>query len=290
MGRFLAWRGAGSLAEVETLDIRRYLETLAVERRVSASTQNQAFSALLYFFEQGLHRPLGDLKGTLRAAPNRRLFVVLSREEVTRLLAALAGTFNLMARLLYGTGMRLMECCRLRVKDIDFERGQIVIHEGKGNKDRVVMLPQKLASPLEQHLARVKLLFDADRRAGLPGVYLPGALEAKYPNAGKEWIWYWVFPAKNLSVDPRSQVRRRHHVHENGLQKAVQSAKRLAGIPKRIGCHTLRHCFATHLLEAGADIRTVQELLGHESVETTMIYLHLMQKPGYGVRSPLDQE
>jgi integron integrase len=288
VGRFLAWRGPESLAALTTADVRQFLEMLAVGRRVTASTQNQAFSALLYFFEQVLRQELGDLKGTLRARRGERLPVVLGREEVRGLLAGMEGTFGLMARLLYGTGMRLMEGCRLRVKDIDFARGQILVREAKGDKDRVVMLPERLAGPLEAHLQRVRLLHEADRAAGLPGVALPHALEVKYPRAGEEWAWYWVFPAKGLSHDPRSGVRRRHHVHENGLQKAVKSAARLAGLVKPVGCHTLRHSFATHLLEAGNDIRSVQTLLGHVRLDTTMIYTHVMARPGMGVRSPLD--
>lgn len=290
VGRFLEWRGEGTdPAVAETAEVRRYLEHLAVEREVSASTQNQAFSALLFYFEHVLERPLGDLRGTLRARPSRRLPVVLSEAEVERLLAVLEGTFALMVRLMYGTGLRLMECCRLRVKDVDFGRGQVTIHGAKGDKDRVVMLPEQLRTGLEGHLRRVQVLYEADRREGLPGVWLPGALAQKYPNAAVEWAWQWVFPSRMLSVDPRTGVRRRHHVHENGLQKAVKEAARLAGIEKPVSCHTLRHTFATHLLEAGVDIRTVQELLGHTRLDTTMIYTHVMTRPGIGVQSPLDR-
>jgi integron integrase len=193
-----------------------------------------------------------------------------------------------MMSVLYGTGMRLMECLRLRVKEVDFERGTIMIRAGKGNKDRTVMLPGKLLEPLQAHFVRLHALYEEDRKAGLPGVGLPGALEIKYPRAGLEWGWQWVFPANNPGIDPRSGIRRRHHLHENALQKAVKTATVSAGITKPVSCHVFRHSFATHLLENGTDIRTVQDLLGHNFLETTQIYTHVMQKPGLGVRSPLD--
>jgi len=240
VGRFAAWRGGSDPVEADTADVRRFLEHLAVERHISASTQNQAFSALLFFFERVLERPLGDLRGTLRARRGTRLPVVLSRDELVRLLARLNGTFHLMASLMYGTGLRLMECCRLRVKDVDFERGQIIVREGKGDKDRVVMLPARLEGPLREHLDRVRLVFEADRRAGLNGVWLPDALAAKYPQAGIEWPWQWVFPSRHLSEDPRGGVGRRHHVHENAVQKAIKAAGFFAGIEKPVHCHCLR--------------------------------------------------
>jgi integron integrase len=193
-----------------------------------------------------------------------------------------------MIRLMYGSGLRLMECLQLRIKEVDFDRNTILVRAGKGNKDRTVMLPEMLKEPLQGHVARLKGLFSADREAGVPGVWLPDALNVKYPNAGKEWGWQWVFPSKQLGVDPRTLVRRRHHLHENAMQKAMKDAVIAAGLAKPAGCHTLRHSFATHLLESGVDIRTVQELLGHSFVETTQIYTHVMQKPGLGVRSPLD--
>jgi integron integrase len=286
--RFLKYHSATEPESLGETEIREFLEYLAVARNVSASTQNQAFSALLFLYESALERPLGDLRGTVRARRGARLPVVLSREEVQRLLRGMEGTLGLIARLLYGTGMRLLEGLRLRVKDVDFARGLITVREGKGDKDRTVMLPEALRELLRVHLERVRLLWEADRAGGQPGVALPGALEQKYPEAGKEWVWMWVFPAKRLARDPRSGVERRHHAHETAVQRAVKAAARLAQMQKPVGCHSLRHSFATHLLERGTDIRTVQELLGHKSLETTQIYTHVMQKPGIGVRSPLD--
>jgi integron integrase len=289
VGRFLNWlEGAGvALEESGEGEVRAFLEDLAVGRGVAASTQNQAFSALLFFFGEVLKRPLGKVDA-LRAKRTTRLPVVLSREEVRRLLGGLEGTMSLIGRLLYGTGMRMMEAIRLRVKDVDFDRQQVIVREGKGSKDRVVMLPETLRDPLREHLERVRILFNEDRAAGLPGVWLPGAYGVKDPKAGERWEWQWVFPSKSVGKDPRSELRRRHHVHDNGVGKALGVAVRRAGIAKKITAHTLRHSFATHLLEGGADIRTVQELLGHSDVSTTMIYTHVLSRPGVGVRSPLD--
>lgn len=274
---------------------RSFLEDLALRRNVSAGTQNQAFSALLFLYTQVLRERFEGMETTLRAAQRRRLPAVLSRGEARRLLDSMDGTAGLMARLLYGAGLRLMECVRLRVKDVDFERGQIFVREGKGGKDRVVMLPESLAGALREHVARVKILFEEDRKAGVQGVYLPHALGVKYPNAGRELGWQWLFPSKSLSADPRAEgaegapVMRRHHVSAEGLQRAVRDAGRKAGLEKAASCHALRHSFATHMLESGADIRTVQELLGHASVETTMIYTHVMRRKGVaGAVSPLD--
>lgn len=286
--RYLRFHGGAAPGAMAESEVREFLEYLAVARNVSASTQNQALSALLFLYGTVLEQPLGNLKETVRARRPQRLPVVLSRAEVQRLLDVMEGTLGLIARLLYGTGLRLMEGLRLRVKDLDFDRGQIVVREGKGDKDRIVMLPGALREPLKVHLARVRVLWESDRAAGLPGVWMPDALDRKYPEAGKEWAWMWAFPAKRLAVDPRSGILRRHHAHETAVQRAVKASARLAGIEKAVAVHTLRHSFATHLLERGTDLRSVQELLGHNSVETTQIYTHVMRRPGIGVVSPLD--
>jgi integron integrase len=277
-------RPVSGLGEME---VRMFLEELAIERQVSAATQNQAFSALLYFFEHAVGRALGPLGDTVRAKRGRRLPVVLDRTEARRLIAAAEGATALMLGLLYGAGLRLMECLRLRVKDVDLVRGQIHVRSGKGDKDRIVMVPTALVAGLQRHRERLRILHEADRAANLPGVWLPDALSVKYPDAGKEWGWQWFFPTKGLQNDPRSGLRRRHHVHDNTLHVAVKAAALCAGISKPVSCHTLRHSFATHLLESGTDIRSVQDLLGHNSVETTQIYTQVMEKPGFGVRIPL---
>jgi integron integrase len=230
---------------------------------------------------------MGDVD-SVRAKRPSRLPVVLSRDEVRRLLAAMEGTVALIGQLLYGSGLRLLEGLRLRVKDVDFDRQQILVRDGKGGKDRVVMLPEKLREPLRFHLERVRILHESDRATDVPGVWLPDALSVKYPNAGKEWAWQWVFPSKSLGVDPRGGTVRRHHVHDNTISKALAVAAQRSGQTKKITAHTLRHSFATHMLEAGADIRTVQELLGHSDVSTTMIYTHVLNKPGVTSTSPLD--
>jgi integron integrase len=286
--RFLVFTGPVKEAELNETHARRYLEYLAVERKVTASTQNQAFSAILYFYKRVLGRDLAELGETARAKRGRRLPEVLSRDEVRRLLALTEGTPGLMLRLIYGAGLRLMECLRLRVKELDFERGVVMVRSGKGNKDRVVMLPESLRASLGAHRERLVVLWEQDRASDIDGVWMPGALDEKSRAWGKELGWQWFFPAKGLSVDPRSGRTRRHHLHDNTLHLAVKVAARRAGITKPVSCHTLRHSFATHLLEAGTDIRTVQDLLGHASVETTQIYTHVMQTPGIGVRSPLD--
>ena len=286
--RFLLYTGPVAAEELGEKQVQRYLEYLALTRRVAASSQNQAFSALLFFFKRVLVRPLGDMEETARARRGKKLPEVLGKEEVRRFLALTEGTGGLMLRLLYGAGLRLQECIHLRVKEMDFERGIIMVRDGKGGKDRTVMMPESARAALVQHFERLRLLWAQDRAAEVDGVWLPDALDRKYPNAGKEWGWQWVFPSKGISVDPRSGRSRRHHVSDNTLHKMVKQAAQRAGIAKTVSAHVLRHSFATHLLENGVDIRTVQDLMGHSSVETTQVYTHVMAKPGLGVRSPLD--
>jgi integron integrase len=287
--RFLAFH---KYADPRGLDaptaVKTYLDYLAVEREVAASTQNQALNALVFFYGQVLRKSLGEMEEFTRAKRPRRLPEVMTRDEVQTLLSKMRGITGLMAGVMYGSGLRLMECVRLRVKDIDFAQHQIMVRDGKGQKDRVTMLPERFAAPLQEHLVRVKALYEQDLVQGTAGVYIWPALERKYPNAGKEWIWQYVFPAKSLSVDPRSGKVRRHHINENLVQKAVKEAATLAAINKKVSCHTFRHSFATHLLEARYDIRTVQELLGHANVVTTMIYTHVLNRPGLSVKSPAD--
>jgi integron integrase len=270
-------------------EIRQYLSHLATDNHVAASTQNVALAAILFLYREVLEVDLPLIDGVERAKRPQRVPVVLSRTEIKSVLAALSGTHHLMASLLYGSGLRLMECVRLRVKDVDFEYRQIIVRDGKGEKDRRTLLPAPLVEPLRHHLSRVRLLHEEDCRNGHGAVYLPYALERKYPNAATNWVWQCVFPAAKLSVDPRSDCVRRHHASEDRLQKAVKQAIKRAGIEKRASCHTLRHSFATHLLEAGYDIRTIQELLGHADVSTTMIYTHVLNKGGRGVKSPLEE-
>ncbi len=286
--RFLAFIGHRDPRTAGAAEVMSFLETLAVQGNVAASTQNQALNALVFFYGQALEQPLGDLGSFIRAKRPQRLPVVLTRGEVLRLLDRLEGTHQLLASLLYGTGMRLMECLRLRVKDVDFAYRQIVVRDGKGQKDRVTPLPDKLIEPLRAHLEKVQALHETDLSQGNGEVFLPFALAKKYPNAAREWGWQYAFPSGRLAVDPRSGAIRRHHLHENGLQKAVKQAATAARLTKPANCHALRHSFATHLLETGYDIRTVQELLGHSDVSTTMIYTHVLNRGGKGVVSPLD--
>ena len=286
--RYILFHGKRHPREMGAPEVSRFLSDLAGRGRVAASTQNQAFNALLFLYREVLGQEFGPLQDVDRAKRPTRLPVVLTKTEADRVLAGMTGTFRLMATLLYGTGMRLMECVRLRVKDLDFEASQIVVREGKGFKDRVTILPESVKPVLQTHLERVKLLHQQDLSQGGGTVYLPYALERKYPNANREWGWQYVFPAASLSRDPRSKAVQRHHVNEQGLQRAVKDAVRLAGIHKPASCHSLRHSFATRLLENGYDIRTVQEILGHANVATTQIYTHVMEKPGLGVRSPVD--
>ena len=285
--RYIHFHNVRHPAEMGKPEVQAFLTHLAVERNVAASTQNQALSALLFLYKKVLHQDLGPIEA-MRARKPKRLPSVLTKAEIRRVLDHLSGTHLLMAKLLYGSGLRLMECLRLCVKDLDFAQHQIFVRDGKGEKDRVTMLPESLVSPLEDHLRIVKRTHDEDLAKGYGAVYLPYALERKYPNAEREWIWQYVFPAHRLSVDPCSNIVRRHHIHESSLQKALRAAAQATGIPKRISPHIFRHSFATHLLEAHYDIRTVQELLGHKDVKTTMIYTHVLNRGGLAVRSPLD--
>ncbi|MCL5801417.1 MAG: integron integrase [Gammaproteobacteria bacterium] len=287
--RFILFHGKRHPKDMGPQDVEAFLTHLAVQGRVAASTQNQAKSALLFLYKEVLGIELPWLDNVERAKAPKRLPVVLTREEVQAVLTRLEGTYWLMASLLYGTGLRIMEAARLRVKDVDFARREILVRDGKGFKDRVTMLPSTLAEPLKAHLQRVKDLHQQDLEAGFGAVYLPYALDKKYPNAGRDWAWQYVFPAAKLSVDPRSGETRRHHLQDQAVQRAVKQAVRDAGLTKPATPHTFRHSFATHLLEGGYDIRTVQELLGHKDVSTTMIYTHVLNRGGKGVQSPLDQ-
>jgi integron integrase len=288
--RFILFHNKRHPREMAEAEVTEFLTYLAREGRVAASTQNQALSALLFLYKQVLKQEIGWLDGVERAKRPVRLPVVLTRDEVHKIFAHLHGTPRLMAGLLYGSGLRLMECVRLRVKDIDFGYARITVRDGKGAKDRVTMLPINLAKPLQRHLQKVQAQHEEDVEAGFGSVFLPNAIARKYPRAAKKWVWQYVFPSSRLSFDPRSPAaaKQRHHIDETLLQDAVKKAVRASGITKPATCHALRHSFATHLLENGYDIRTVQELLGHKDVSTTMIYTHVLNKPGLGVRSPLD--
>jgi integron integrase len=269
-------------------EIEAFLTMLATERKVSVSTHKQALSALLFLYKEVLGEQLPWLDEIGRPAYKRRIPAVLSVAEVQRLFGFMDGEVGLLARLLYGTGMRLMEGLSLRVKDVEFDRRAIIVREGKGAKDRVVMLPRSLEQPLRDQLAHARKLWEQDRAANHSGVFMPDALDRKYPRAGQSWPWHWVFPAPKLSLDPRSGVQRRHHLFEERLSRALRRATAMAGIEKHVSAHTLRHSFATHLLQAGTDIRTVQELLGHSDVSTTMIYTHVLKIAAGGISSPLD--
>ncbi len=287
--RFIAFNGMRHPGDMGAPEVTAFLSSLASERNVAASTQNQALSAILFLYKEVLQIELPWLDAVHKAKKPRRLPTVLTRAEVRALLAHVEGTNGLIARLLYGTGMRLMEGVRLRVKDMDLEQREVVVRHGKGGRDRVTVLPEALVGPLRDHLVRVREWFLEDRARGVAGVELPHAYGRKNPNAGKLWGWQWVFPATELSVDPRTGIRRRQHIYEQGLQRAISRATLAAGIAKPASTHTLRHSFATHLMEAGYDIRTVQELLGHKDVSTTMIYTHVLNRGGRGVVSPLDR-
>jgi integron integrase len=287
--RFILFHGKRHPSEMGADEVRAFLTHLAVVEKVSSSTQNQALAAVLFLYTHVLKQPLQGLGDVVRAKRPERLPVVLTKEETKLVLSRLSGVHRLIGKLLYGTGMRILECLRLRVKDVDFGLSAITIRDGKGQKDRVTMLPRKLVEELRQHLAQVRKQYEGDMKDGATAVYLPEGLERKFPGAGRRWEWQWVFPAAGVSRDPRTALVRRHHMHETLMQRAMNGAVSEAAIPKKVTCHTLRHSFATHLLMDGYDIRTIQELLGHKDVATTMIYTHVLNVVGgRGVRSPLD--
>ena len=287
--RFIFFHNVRHPAEMAEPEINAFLTHLAVKDRVAASTQNQALSALLFLYRHVLEREIGDLGEVIRARKPKRLPVVMTREETKAVLGHLQGDKWLMASLLYGAGLRLMECLRLRVQDVDFARNEITVRDGKGAQDRITMLPQSLVAPLRKHLEEVKTLHEQDLSDGWGRVEMPYALDRKYPNAAADWRWQWVFPQENRWKNTKTGQQGRHHVHETILQRAVKEAVRKANLVKHVGCHTFRHSFATHLLEGGYDIRTIQELLGHKDVSTTMVYTHVLNKGGRGVRSPVDE-
>jgi integron integrase len=286
--RYIFFHGKRHPQQMGSTEVTSFLSSLATRAKVSASTQNQAFSALLFLYREVLEQPLSGLESSVRAKRPVRLPVVLSREEVGEILRRLRCEPWLMASLMYGSGLRLLECARLRVKDLDFDRGEITVRDGKGRKDRITLIPASLVRPLRTHLERVGKQHQEDLANGAGSVALPDALARKYPTAAFELGWQWVFPATRHHVDPSSGLLRRHHLHESVVQRAFRDAVRAVGLTKPATCHTLRHSFATHLLDAGYDIRTIQELLGHSDVNTTMIYTHVLNRGGRGVRSPLD--
>ena len=291
--RAWAWRLAQfleprSMAAASGADVRAFLTRLAVEERVGVATQKQALNALMFYFQEVEAKDLGDVSGFAHARRRVRVPVVLNREECERLFEALEGTPRLMAELMFGGGLRLSELLRLRVKDVDLERGQLIVRGGKGDQDRVTVLPERLQEKLRAHRERLRRLHGEDRLKGWPGVWLPEALERKWPHAGEQWEWQWFWPSRETMQDPRTGLRRRHHVLDATFQHFIRQAARRAKLDKRVTPHVLRHSFATQLLERGTDIRTVQDLLGHKDVATTQLYTHVMQKPGLGVRSPLD--
>ncbi len=286
--RYIFFHNKRHPKDMGEIEIKAFLTNLAVNRNVAASTQNQAFNALLFLYREVLKQNFGDFSDTVRAKKPKRLPIVFTKAEVKLIIEQLDGAKWLMAQLMYGSGLRLMECMRLRVKDIDFSYRQVTVRDGKGGNDRMTMLPVITVETLNRHLEKVKLTHQLDLKAGFGSVYLPYALERKYKNANKSWGWQYVFPSTKRSIDPRSRIERRHHMHESVIQRAVRQAIRKAGITKGGNCHTLRHSFATHLLESGYDIRTVQELLGHKDVRTTMIYTHVLNRGGRAVQSPGD--
>lgn len=275
--------------EMSVPEINQFITHLVVERKASASTQNQALSAVLFLYRNVLKIEL-DEKALIFTRPkkSKRVPVILSPQEAHLMIENLTGPYKLLVQIMYGSGLRLMECLRLRVKDIDFENHRIIVYDGKGGDDRITMLPESIKAPLRQHLAQVKAIHQKDLAAGFGSVYMPFALEKKYPSAHKQWLWQYAFPASKLYTDSETGVTRRHHIHETALQRSIREAARLARIHKHVTPHTFRHSFATHLLQNGYDIRTVQELLGHKDVKTTMIYTHVLQRGGMAVKSPLD--
>jgi integron integrase len=285
---FVRWHGLKHPRDMGAPEVQSFLTMLASERHASSSTHNQALSAILFLYRDVIGAELPWMEDLNRPGYTRRIPTVLSTEEVGRLLQEMQGTVRLIARLLYGTGMRLMEALRLRIKDVDFDKQVIVVREAKGNKDRVVMLPQSLEADLRGQLAAARSMWDQDRRSGQAGVEVPHALERKYPKVGQTWGWFWMFPSPTTSTDPRTGEIRRHHLYEDRLQRAIKRAVAAANIYKRVSAHTLRHSFATHLLQSGTDIRTVQELLGHSDVSTTMIYTHVLKVSAGTTKSPLD--
>jgi integron integrase len=286
--RYILFHGKRHPLEMGSAEIEAFLTDLAVNQQVAASTQNQALSALLFLYRAVLKQELDMSIDAVRAKRSRYLPTVLTREEVLAVIQNLPGVHQLFVQVLYGSGLRLTEGLQLRVKDVDFAQRQILVRDGKGKESRVTMLPSSLIDPLKHQLEKAKAIHQQDLDRGLGSVYLPFALERKYPQADRQWIWQFIFPSDRFSQDPRSGVTRRHHLHETGIQRSIKLAVQLAGIQKRVGCHTFRHSFATHLLQNGYDIRTVQELLGHKDVKTTMIYTHVLNRGGKGVRSPLD--
>lgn len=287
--RYILFHAKRHPLEMGSAEVERYLTHLAVTQKVSASTQNQALSALLFLYGRVLERPLGTVSGVVRARMPSRLPVVLSRDEARAVIGHLQGAIRLIVVLLYGAGLRLNEALDLRVKDVDFDRRQITVRRGKGAKDRLVPLPDAIREPLRAHLQRVKTQHDADLARGFGRVALPDALDRKFPHADREWVWQFLFPAARVCDDPRWGPPTRYHLHETAVQREVKRAVAAAGVAKRVGCHTFRHSFATHLLEDGYDIRTIQELLGHADVSTTMLYTHVANRGALGVRSPADR-
>ncbi len=275
--------------ELGSDDIRNFISSLAIERRISASSQNQAFNAILFVFKNVLHRDVGDLSQTIRAKGKTRIPVVMTKDECFRVINCVDDKYRLLLKMIYGGGLRLSECVRLRIKDVDFARQVLTIRGGKGEKDRETLLATGVVEELQNHIEKIRAFYDQDRKNSISGVYLSEGLDRKYPNAGKEWKWFWLFPAGKLSVDPRSALVRRHHIKQNTVQSQVKKAVDTACINKQASVHTFRHSFATHLLEAGYDIRTIQELLGHVNVQTTMIYTHIAKRNKLGVISPLDR-